>query len=256
LTLIIGFVGEDGALIAADSQASEADQTRHTVEKIWSSGGLVFGYSGYDAVRYPLKVAIEQIAASLAEASDHLEAKRLLCDAIKPVLEQVYGAFVAYHPLQTPAMIAGALLVIGRDEGGYWLLEIDANNNGTFYTDRGFHAVGSGATAAQVARAFLEHYEPRGRSLSDLRLLAVRTLGTCIAVLASGLAEPIQLWTSTDGSTFQKVAEEDLLALENNVQQWITVECESLDTSPETGSGEAMPPLPEQARESPSAGEN
>jgi 20S proteasome alpha/beta subunit len=256
LTLIVGFVGEDGALIASDSQGSEADQTRHTVEKIWSSGGLVFGYSGYEAVRYPLRLAIEQIASALVETPHHLEAKRLLCEAIKPVLEQAYGAFVPHHPLQSPAMIAGTLLVIGRDEGGYWLLEIDANNNGTFYTNRGFHAIGSGATAAQVARAFLEHYEPQGRSLSDLRLLAVRTLDTCIAVLASGLAEPIQLWTSADDSAFEKVTEEDLRALENNVQQWITVECESLDTSPEAGSGDGMPPLPEQARESDSAGED
>jgi hypothetical protein len=38
--------------MASDSQASEDDQTKFDIPKLWSDHGLLFGYSGNTAVRW------------------------------------------------------------------------------------------------------------------------------------------------------------------------------------------------------------
>jgi hypothetical protein len=64
------------------------------------------------------------------------------------------------------------LLVIGRDEEGFWLLEVDHNNTTTFYEDRGYQAIGSGGSAAFVAQAGEEGAggipEPLGEDLQPV----------------------------------------------------------------------------------------
>lgn len=122
MTLVIGFVGRDGALMAADGQATEADETRHSAEKIWLAGDLVFGYGGYEAVRQPLQAALTPVAERLQAdgSSDETAAKEALRDAGKPVLETAYKNFVPHHALEHAALIAGTLLVLGPRR--QWLL--------------------------------------------------------------------------------------------------------------------------------------
>jgi hypothetical protein len=43
--------------------------------------------------------------------------------------------------------IGGALLVIGKDGDGHWLLELNCDNTPSAYSERGFHAVGTGSPA-------------------------------------------------------------------------------------------------------------
>ena len=246
MTLIFGFVGSDGALMASDGQATEADETRHSAQKIWRAGDLLFGYGGYEAVRQPLETALTPVAQHLQREGirDEREVKEALCDAGRPVLDALYKSFVTYHALEHAGMIGGALLVLGHGANGHWLLEIDGRNLGTSYTERGFHAIGSGSGAAQVARAFFEHYDPRGRPLADLRLLAVRTLDTCISVVATGIGEPIDVWQSSKEG-FARLPKADLDATREGVQQWITIERESLDAvnAPLAGEPDQIPIL-------------
>ena len=82
---------------------------------------------------------------------------------------------------------------MGWDENGYWLLEIDEHNSGSSYTDRGFHAIGSGSPAAQVAIGLLQNYNPQRLSPEQLQMLAYRTIGVSISVLAQHLSGPVRL---------------------------------------------------------------
>jgi hypothetical protein len=68
------------------------------------------------------------------------------------VLKEAYDNFVSPDPrMHAGHVLAGALLVIGRDSNGYWLFEIDEHNQGTFYEHAGFHTVGSGSSAAYIS---------------------------------------------------------------------------------------------------------
>jgi 20S proteasome alpha/beta subunit len=93
MTLVVGFVSPEHAVMAADSQATEADGTRTRVEKIWRDSGLLLGYTGVAALRDTLA---EEIATSLAlvEPSDRADRKAvrdLLCAVTKPVLDRAYN---------------------------------------------------------------------------------------------------------------------------------------------------------------------
>jgi 20S proteasome alpha/beta subunit len=234
VTVVTGFVGPECAVMASDTEATEADGTQREIEKIWASHELLFGYSGSHAVREPLKLSIDSLFAGHSGKSlTRWEAKELLQRATGPVLKNAYGHFVPGQPGETYAKLGGAMLVIGIDDDGYWLLEIDADNTATFYTDRGFHTVGSGAIAAQMARGLLEHYEPEGRRVHHLRLLAFRTIATCIRVLGGrfGVGGSPRVWSSEDRAAFAQLGPDELAALEADVGGWVLIEKESLDTA-------------------------
>lgn len=268
MTVVVGFVGPDGAVMCSDSQATEAgDDTRREVDKMWheEEAGLLFGYSGYDAIKEPLAIAISAaLGGHTGQALTQWQVRDLLRQTAQPVLANAYGNFVGTRPEETAAMLKGALLVIGHDDDGYWLLEIDGNNIASFYTDRGFHAIGSGSLAAQVARGLLGHYEPGGRTVGHLKLLAYRTVETCIRVLGGrwGVGGSPRLCHSENGDQFSAASEEEIGAIENSVGAWMLVEKESLDQAfPQTAAteeaqaevaAEEPPPAPpEEVKEQP-----
>ena len=232
MTVIVGFVGPNGAVMCSDSQGTEGgDDTRHEAEKIWEAGGLLFGYSGYGAVKEPLMVTISSALSSIGRQPTRWEARDLLAKANQPVLRNAYENFVPARAGEDARMMAGHLLVIGHDDSGYWLLELDGNNIATFYTDRGFHTVGSGSVAAQVARGLLAHYEPAGRNVAHLKLLAYRTVETCIDVLGGrwGIGGRPLMWYSEAGDPFTEASDGELAATQNAVGGWTLIERESLD---------------------------
>jgi hypothetical protein len=132
---------------------------------------------------------------------------------------------------------------------GYWLLEIDRNNTPTFYTDCGFHAIGSGSGAAQVANGMLGHYGLRDRSSWHLKLVAHRTVSNCIKAFGMlGVGGASQLWYSENGGAFSEAANEELTAIQHGLDQWETIERESLTSVPAPRAGGVEPegePLPE-----------
>jgi hypothetical protein len=232
VTVVVGFVGTDGAVMASDTEGTEADQTRRDVEKIWRSGTLLFGYSGTSSVQQPLRLAIEQAVRTPPEHPSRWEIRASLCAATAPVLQSAYDNFVPrLPPGNVPIPLVGTLLAIGHDEAGFWLLEVDRFNSGSFYTDPGFHAIGSGSAAAQVARGLLGHYEPLGRGVRELRLIAYRTVATCISVLggALGVGGDIVMWEAAEGQPFAKLPPLEVEVIEDGVAKWTTIERESLD---------------------------
>lgn len=236
--------------MASDSQGSEEDQTQHEVEKLWEDSGLLFGYSGTMAVRDPLRLSIE---ASLkpfeGKPLTRWEVKELLQKATLPVLKNAYGHFVALHDGEKGQSLAGTMLIIGFDDDGYWLLEINYNNTATFYNETAFHTVGSGSVAAQVARGLMQHYEPKGRGVGHLKLLAFRTVATCIEVLGSGygVGGKPQVWASENSGPFTKLTDDELAALEGDVGGWVLAERESLDRAFPDPEQPAEPPAEPEA---------
>jgi hypothetical protein len=242
--------------MCSDSQGTEgADDTRREVEKMWADGGLLFGYSGYGAIKEPLVVSVSGALANIGTLT-RWEARDLLAQAIKPVLENAYRNFVPAGPGENFGMLKGALLVIGHDSNGYWLLELDGNNIASFYTEPGFHAIGSGSVAAQVASGLLQHYEPGGRSVAHLKLLASRTVETCISVLGGrwGVGGRPLMWFSESGGPFAKASEDELAAIANAVGGWVLIETESLNKAFPEGPGGLEDTIDERPPEPPTKG--
>jgi len=231
VTLIVAHVSAVGAVMAADSHVAEEDHTGGLADKIWTTGTLLFGYSGNMAVRDRLRQAIEaELARSpLPVPIDCEMAASQLKASMRPILQQAYADFVGGPDDSPVEALGGSLLVVGRDNGRYWLLEIDRNNTSSHYTEDGFHTTGSGSTAAHVGRRLLQHYALPGYETKHLRLLAMRTVKSCIDVLggAYGLGGPVQLWQATDNG-YEQVRGDELASVVEGVQQWVQIEKESL----------------------------
>jgi 20S proteasome alpha/beta subunit len=236
LTVIVGFVGDACAVMASDSEGTESGHTRFDVEKIWTSGGgLLLGYSGNSAVRDALRRSIDAtVGANFAEAEliDRWDARNALIAAVRPVLGQFYSEFISTSQTADEAL-EGRLLVIGRDAAGHWLLEVDGNCIATFYEDRGLQAVGSGGPAAFVAHGLLRHYQPREQTVNELRLIAYRTIRTCIDGVGGplGVGGDVHIWSCRQGEGYLRAHSEQLQGLEEGLAKWKTIERESLSVA-------------------------
>src|SRR5690349_3914873 len=154
MSLVVGFVAGDRAVMASDSQATEADGTRTTIEKIWCERSLLFGYAGPQAIRDKLEEAFAVWIGSATddELHDKHKVEQKICAYSKIVLEAMYASYAQDIGERPKSRLGGQLLLIGCDgDGNHWLLEIDADNTPTYYTKQHFHAAGSGSPAAQVA---------------------------------------------------------------------------------------------------------
>lgn len=243
MTLVVGFVAQTCGVMGADSQATEADGTRTEVEKLWEDHGLLFGYTGSWAVR---DVVARAIARRLGQGGfdphmDREGVRHLLCQTVRSVLMSVYANYVPNDIAEAKQKLGGRLLAMGSDSNGYWLLEIDEDNTGSWYTDRGFHAIGSGSPAAQIAIGLLQNYNPQRLSLEQLQMLAFRTLDVSITVLAQYLSGPMRLWSSDESDRFVRLTDTDIADTERRVELWLTLERESLDDAATPPVGEALP---------------
>jgi hypothetical protein len=111
------------------------------------------------------------------------------------------------------------------------MLEIDGMAQATFYTESGFHTVGSGAAAAYVSHSLMRAYDSVGRSVVDLKLIAHRTVQTCIDSIGGslGVGGHVQLWSSENNSPFATASQRDIEIIEHGVEQSRKIERESLD---------------------------
>jgi proteasome beta subunit len=241
MTLVVGFVSQSCGVMGADSQATEADGTRSQVEKIWEDSGLLFGYTGTWAVRDLVAKAVHRATDGCDAHLGREQMKHKLCIAVHPVLMSVYANYVPHDVDEAKRRLGGRLLVMGCDKDGYWLLEIDEHNTGSDYTDRGFHAIGSGSPAAQVAIGLLQNYNPQRLSNEQLQMLAYRTIGVSINVLAQHLSGPVRLWASNDARKFVQLTDTALSETEKRVEVWLGLERESLDEASSPPAGEELP---------------
>ena len=254
MTVVVGFVGPDGAVMAADTEVTAGGHSRFDAEKVWAAEGIIVAYTGTDSVRQPLTVAVTAaMAANFPNQAEvpRTDAQSTLQAATRPVLTQVYSQNVGLRTTTgIPMTLLGHVIALGRDAQGYWLLEIDEHNDATFYETHGFHAVGSGSSAAYAARSLMRDYHALGRTPAQLKLMAYRTVQNCIDSLAgdAGVGGEVRVWYSERGGPFLRAQADELESMANGVAQWRTVERESLrrvardhEPLPPETPGEALP---------------
>lgn len=240
--------------MASDSQATEADGTRTTIDKIWCERSLLFGYAGPQAIREKLEEAISVWVGSAtdAELHDRHKVEQKICLASKIVLEAMYANYAQDIGERPKSRLGGQLLVIGCDENGdHWLLEVDADNTPTSYTNQGFHAGGSGSPAAQVAMALLQNYDLSNLPLRGLQAMSYRAVKTSISVLAQYVGEPVQIWCCDGDHGFHQVTDTEMEDIERLVEAWTAQERDSLVNILQPD--QERPPLPESIRDAAAA---
>jgi predicted proteasome-type protease len=232
VTLIVAHVSRSGAVMASDSRVTEEDGTgARPIEKIWTSGGLLFGYSGDLSIRNSIRSVLDKTFATapLPEPTEWEMAVSQLKFTVKPVTDAAYASFSG-GPTDSPAeILGGSLVVVGRGPDGYWLYEIDRYNTATNYTDDGFHTIGSGTVGTHIARRLFSHYLQPGYETKHMRLLAYRFLESCIDALPGiyGIGGEVQMWQSADDG-FEVVSADQLAAAREALQQWYVSEQETL----------------------------
>jgi 20S proteasome alpha/beta subunit len=229
MTLIVGFIAEDGAVIAADSEATESGHSRFDVEKIWKVGKTVFGHSGSMAIAQEVRHALDAGLPPFVEQNnpDRWTLKDYLTSIMNPILQKAYSSYVGSNYRE----ISGVLMIVGRDSEGYFLLEIDGNNTATFYDTRQFHAIGSGSPSAYSIYGLMENYDSQHQSVEQLKLVSYRMLDTCINSIGgpAGVGGRINIWTSDETEGFRKIPSEETEIIKYGVDQWKLSEKETLD---------------------------
>lgn len=248
MTVVVGFVGPQGAVMAADGEATEPDSSSsHQVDdKIWSEQGLLFGYTGNTAIRDPLRESIKGGLESFDTSQSRWTLRATLCDWVRRVLDPEYANFVPSSASLQEKMsrLGGTLLVIGCDSNGHWLLDVNAHCTATPHWDRGFHTVGSGSHAAEVVKGLLDHLDLSQLDLWKLKLVAYRSVATCIKVAGPlGVGGAVHLWSADQDTGFEEARGTELEGLRRNVQEWEQTESELFNNM----SQEDVDPLPEPA---------
>jgi 20S proteasome alpha/beta subunit len=234
VTVVVSFVGVNGAVMASDSQLTTGG-VKTLADKIWPAPkGILLGCASNNwAVKQHLETAIKGHldAAHELDAADltREDAKAHLEFAIQSALTTLYGT---HAPMTVvPLHLITQLIALGHDADGYWLMEFGPQGVALEHHVRGFTAIGSGFDAAQIVALMLDNYEARERPFHHLKLLAHRMTSACIDGLAQSVGGPIQLWSSEDGGPFVKASDDELTQLDEAVKVWRGVERESLALS-------------------------
>lgn len=226
MTVILALSCADGVVLAADSQATESDMTRFEVDKIFElTERIIWAGSGSSAI-------ISELNAEFIKNKSHFESAVKfgvpLAKYARPVLDKHYSSWIAV-PGKNNIPPSTSLIACGvRSDGTPWIMELSDNCQVTDYSDRGFHAIGSGSTMAQVAAALSSHYDLPGKPIPFGQLVAYRSLNAVIETSAYGVGHPIKIWTVTAEGIAQ-VSADEIRALSDRVGGWQQMEVETLE---------------------------
>jgi proteasome beta subunit len=225
VTLIVAYVCQDGVILTADSQETElTGNVRSPVEKIRKlTGHAMWGSSGST-----------QIASDLAgqfggfKDEDPRFMAQKLAEKTKPILERHYANHIVFVPGLGNSSPATSVLACGSSpESGPWITEIDAHCQYSQYTAKGYHAIGSGAEAAQYAISVLSHISVRDNPLEYGKVVACRVMDTIIATAAYHVSQPVRMWTA-DTNEVALVDDTEMTKLREAVQAWKETEKDAL----------------------------
>lgn len=248
MTVIVGMACADGAILAADSKASDPNTaSAFQIEKIFTlANKCLVSASGHTAI---IRDVRGQLLALENEIDQSPDVPVSLRSVIKPGLQSGYAQWVPV-PGAHNIPPSTSFLAVGIADKGPWVAEIDSNGLMDRHENTlGYYAIGSGGGFAQMAMALMAHFGVRDRSTSVGMLIAYRVLDAVIHGSMAGVGHPISIWTvSRDVGCYQLDATE-LMEVANNVGAWQEAEKESLEALL-GGSGSAdrvmPPPLPDQ----------
>jgi proteasome beta subunit len=215
VTLVIAFRCSDGVLMASDSQATESTGgVRSSVQKIFPlTDRAIWGASG--AVQ-PFREIRERLG-TVPDLHQNLAGETLI-PKVQPVMMRHLGATIQNVP-GTELPTVNILACGYTADGCPWLLEITPNCTYDTFEEMGFHAIGSGASFAQVANAVFAQLRVTENPLEYGKMVAYRLMDTVIETSIYGIHHPIQLWT-VDQSGSHKMQESELTELRDAVGTW------------------------------------
>lgn len=234
MTLILALTCKDAVVMAADSQATEAQGgnllagVRHDVEKLHLLGpNMLWGASGSVGVIQDIEDALAEWAANNPGKLDD-PAKRMkpaLVKVVATVLNAAYGSYIQV-PGRQPNPPMTSVLFAGRTAGARWILEIEENGGAEFKD--GFAAIGSAYHYANVAAAMLKEYSASTRELIHGQLLALRILDTAVTAAAFGVGGALRLAVvSPSGS--KVLSGDEVAEARDLVDGWRQAEAETLE---------------------------
>jgi 20S proteasome alpha/beta subunit len=225
MTVVVAVRCQDGAVIGADSQATEiASQVKWPVTKLFQIGDqpIVWGASGQTAIIAEIK---NELNGSLSNIDQSSDLHRTFQTLIQPVLSEQYGRFL--NPTNDPNQIPNTCAVACGMKGEIpFIIEMEANGM-CAELDRDWHAIGSGAGFAFLAGSMLEHFGFGNRSVAEGTLMVFRALSAVVSTAMFGVGAPLQIWQITsDGCHELGVPEMDQLL--EKLSGWQEIEQDAL----------------------------
>lgn len=235
MTLIVALACQDAVVLAADSQATEAQggmnpatMVRHSTSKIHLLGtSMAWAGSGTVSVLQDIETALDGWQATQGDRP--LKAIKTLrgelVKVVSPTQQAAYANWVevprsnANIPPNTSALFAG------YSDNRPWIMEISENGMGEVKT--GFASIGGAFHLAAVAHAMVQHYSGPDLSMVNGQLLTLRVLQTAVDAAGFGVAEPLHVAT-IDASGARLLSEDEVRGLRDQVQAWKQSESEVL----------------------------
>jgi 20S proteasome alpha/beta subunit len=231
VTLILGLVCADGAVLTSDSQATfltGGQEVKGLTRKLvpqWSN--VAWGASGNVGVAQ----WVEGLFSNHNELKDGLRfdnrsaatAKREICDALLGALSGYYREQLLPLANQDPRT---GFLFCGWVKDGPVLFEVGQDLVVTDHLETGFAAIGSGDIFPYFALASLQHHNPTKCSLARAMLIAYRVVDDAIRVAARGLGPPVQMVTIPRAKQAQ--VRHDIEEIGDGVETWKRIERDAL----------------------------
>lgn len=247
MTVALGLVCNDGVLIATDSMgsdgpvASESKKVRQLAPfpAVWTASGSVFVMEEVQREVFDdLKKRQNQHSRSFRDCEQE-KIRAALAPNVAKTMTQAYARHTQpVYPGQ-PHPFGTDFLVLGYGNGKPWFLELAANGECNWHTERGFKAIGSGGGMAAAAQALMRHHTAEGPMALEYGMpLAYRVIDTVIRTSSRGVGPPVQM-AVVDDSGSRIIAEDEHEKLKNSVAGWEQIERDALRGLTEASEGDA-----------------
>lgn len=257
MTVAIGLVCSDGALVASDSMGSSGSVARaeqkvralQNLPVVWTASGSAYVIEEVDAALRDLdhNAARNPQIKNVFTKPDLRALRDRLADVVRRAMTQCYKAATpgqqmqqTLHGLRHP--FASDFLILGFANDTPYFLEIAHDGQLNWHHDARFYAVGSGGEFATVAHALLAHYVEEGRLNVELGMrVAYRTIDTTIRVSSGLVGPPVQV-AVVDGRGARILAGPEVEAVKEAVEGWMKVEAETLTQGGQSPGPSEEPP--------------
>lgn len=256
MTVALGLVCSDGALLAADSMGMQGRLASSIVKvRVLGSAPAAWTFAGSGFIAQEVEEALASLDQEWAAEThrhwytpDVQEIKRDLADRLRPVIKDSYQS-IATPPGERGGNHATEFMFTGwGNEGGY-LIRLYADLAITTQVEP-LAAIGFGHEYAAVASALMSHHLQVQPNLHQGKLLAHRTITTVCEVSAGGVGLPVQIATvGKDGACVLATSEVDAVSVA--VDRWKELERESLEMQGDVVQQQAESDLPEFPQQNP-----
>lgn len=249
MTLVFALDCTDGLLLVSDSQETlhtAGQPLKRPTDKIYAPWqNIAWGASGHGSIIQAVKDETEKRAVFTGMRNSGIDqVKKQLHDmvvrVVRPILLEQHINMPGNMPPHTSYIFAGHV------PDGPFIFEIHTDLLCTNCIERGYTAIGSGEIFPLFALANIEHFNVRGRTLREAKLIAYRIMEDALNVAASGIGPPIQMIEivkpeggAKGAGTCRVIPADEIESLKAAVLAWKVVEAESLSQSL------GLPPAPE-----------